>query len=340
MRFAAALMVATYHLAYYRWLEVSPEVALPFFRWGWAGVQIFFVLSGFVIAISASGRTPAEFIKGRALRLYPTAWICATVTLIVAAWGQPGALEQFARTIVLWPVGPWIDAVYWTLAVEIVFYSIVLLALYVGLKIERVGLLLILVSGLYWSARLGNLVVGAPLHDVFAWLEAPPIGLALFTHGCFFGIGIMLWSISQDRITFARLAALAVAVGSGIASLIASARYFVRHDGGDHSQAMWPALIWLVALASIVASIVWNEELCRWLERCKRQIRQIGLATYPLYLVHNEVGAKLMVSLPHVAPRTAAAISLLAMLVVAFILLHAEQLVRRIIGTAAARRTE
>jgi exopolysaccharide production protein ExoZ len=52
------------------------------FTWfGWVGVEVFFVISGFVITNSARGASPIEFLKGRVLRLYPAAWICATLSL-------------------------------------------------------------------------------------------------------------------------------------------------------------------------------------------------------------------------------------------------------------------
>src|SRR5258706_15154943 len=58
--------------------DVLYPSAAPFTWFGWGGVEIFFVISGFVIANSASRSSPTEFLLGRALRLYPAVWVCAT----------------------------------------------------------------------------------------------------------------------------------------------------------------------------------------------------------------------------------------------------------------------
>lgn len=61
VRFAAALMVAIYHFGY--WIPATGKVeALSF---GWVGVEIFFVISGFVIAFSAERKSAAAYAKSR-----------------------------------------------------------------------------------------------------------------------------------------------------------------------------------------------------------------------------------------------------------------------------------
>ncbi|MGD5438086.1 hypothetical protein QUS99_22630, partial [Xanthomonas citri pv. citri] len=98
LRFAAALGVAIFPQIFWSWAWVSIGVpgferhvaadvlypsAAPFTWFGWVGVEIFFVISGFVIANSASQASPGEFLLGRALRLYPAVWVCATATFLV-----------------------------------------------------------------------------------------------------------------------------------------------------------------------------------------------------------------------------------------------------------------
>src|SRR5712675_1260110 len=63
--------------------DVQFPNAAPYTWFGWVGVEIFFVISGFVIANSASKSSATEFLVGRALRLYPAVWVCATATLLV-----------------------------------------------------------------------------------------------------------------------------------------------------------------------------------------------------------------------------------------------------------------
>src|ERR1700719_3167896 len=111
LRFAAALGVAVFHLTFWSWAGSSTGVApgfehyvaadlqfqsaAPFTWFGWVGVEIFFVISGFVIANSASKSSAAEFLLGRALRLYPAVWVCATATLLVLVLFGSGPASEF-----------------------------------------------------------------------------------------------------------------------------------------------------------------------------------------------------------------------------------------------------
>src|SRR5258708_29782648 len=128
IRFLAALSVVGFHLGYLNDIADFRPI-WPGVWFGWIGVEIFFVISGFVIANSANGKSPMQFLKGRALRLYPAAWCCATLTLIVRSLvsDEPFAalLPSYLRSLALSPKGPWIDDVYWTLAIEIGFYALI-----------------------------------------------------------------------------------------------------------------------------------------------------------------------------------------------------------------------
>jgi peptidoglycan/LPS O-acetylase OafA/YrhL len=116
-------------------LEISPNYRvagapdfpeLSFLSVGWVGVEIFFVLSGFVIAQSADGRAAFDFLRGRAGRLMPAIWICATITVVIVLLFKMALLgpvfSSYIKTLVMYPNGPWISNVYWTLTVEIMFY--------------------------------------------------------------------------------------------------------------------------------------------------------------------------------------------------------------------------
>src|SRR5579872_7463820 len=126
VRFLAAVSVLIFHLGYLNQSGIEYRAIWPLAWQGWVGVEIFFVVSGLVIANSAASTTPLEFLRGRALRLYPAAWCCATLTFIVKGGDE---LVPYLHSMALLPKGPWIDDVYWTLSVEIAFYALVFLLL-------------------------------------------------------------------------------------------------------------------------------------------------------------------------------------------------------------------
>src|SRR5690606_9451917 len=90
LRFLAALAVVLYHFTGFggagAWPEpagdVFPEVA-ALTRFGYLGVDLFFVISGFVILMSAWGRGPGEFGISRLVRLMPAYWASVLLGLLV-----------------------------------------------------------------------------------------------------------------------------------------------------------------------------------------------------------------------------------------------------------------
>ena len=161
---------------------------------GWIGVEIFFVISGRVIAASAVGKTPYSFARARVMRLLPAAWICATITALVAleCTGFPRAtlFHQWAKSLILLPKGELIDPSYWTLSVEIAFYVVVGLLLRwsnSATSIERLVSVIGLLSALFWLAYYA-----VPLEQVEFFSR--PFMMTLLPHGCFFALGTSLWA--------------------------------------------------------------------------------------------------------------------------------------------------
>jgi peptidoglycan/LPS O-acetylase OafA/YrhL len=54
----------------------------PLTQFGYLGVPLFFMISGFVISASAENRTPSEFVISRITRLFPAYWFGVAFTLI------------------------------------------------------------------------------------------------------------------------------------------------------------------------------------------------------------------------------------------------------------------
>ena len=109
VRFLSAVSVAAFHLTRRNY---GDPTLMPF---GWVGVEVFFVISGLVIANSAGGATPSSFAANRFLRLYPGAWCSAAITLgipflagVVMALFVVGAIAVLVATILEPALRNWI----------------------------------------------------------------------------------------------------------------------------------------------------------------------------------------------------------------------------------------
>lgn len=294
LRFLAAVSVALYHYCFFMWAfpqgiagraaEVPPQPALEhLFSWGWIGVEVFFVISGFVIAFSAENSTPGKFAIARFRRLVPAVLICAPITagilFAIDVYSAKSALSLTARTIAFIPTRPWVDSVYWTLAIEIAFYALVWALLFIG-KIRWLELLAIAI-GLFSSAFWVLLFLLKLEHLAATRM----LDLVLAHHGCFFAFGVLLWAMRTKGIS-ARRIAFAILFGfSGILQIVEAANT-LDAKVETHISAHAPILAYLIAMVLIIASLWARLSWSGW--------RKIGLATYPLYLIHNAVGATLI----------------------------------------------
>jgi peptidoglycan/LPS O-acetylase OafA/YrhL len=142
LRFLAAISVLFYHYCFIGSLEGSWSMNnyFSFAHLGDFGVDVFFVISGFIITSSAKNRTAKEFFKSRFLRIYPAFFICSTITAITSSM-LPGvsAKDIFIRWITQFTFYSKIfnvqvlSNVYWTLTVEITFYILVGILIVTGL---------------------------------------------------------------------------------------------------------------------------------------------------------------------------------------------------------------
>lgn len=144
LRAIAALMVVYFH-AILQLAKVNPAIDATSFVYGETGVDIFFVLSGFVMWLTTSGRamTPADFARKRVKRIVPLYWLAtlfsATVALIApsllksTAFDLPHLMASLLFLPWINPVDPTMIAPVvvpgWTLNYEMFFYFVFALLL-------------------------------------------------------------------------------------------------------------------------------------------------------------------------------------------------------------------
>jgi len=139
LRGIAALMVVFFHMAPHWALAYPLSKLTGIMHFGFAGVDVFFILSGFVVYTSAQNLLHStemlSFIKRRALRIYLGYWPALLVTAIGSAWllnsELPPLRAMMGSIFLIYPsyFDNWLPTA-WSLTYELYFYSwIVLIAL-------------------------------------------------------------------------------------------------------------------------------------------------------------------------------------------------------------------
>jgi len=311
IRFVAALGVVLYHHAFLSWHEAASPIGVraavgvpvaypdlvPFTSAGWVGVQIFFTFSGFVILLSAEGRSVTAFLRSRALRLAPALWFFATFSLgvswLYASLRPESLLVMYLRSLTLFPKGPWIDGVYWTLTIELLFYAVIALVIATGMTGRLRGLTILASAcllGFYGLVVAARLDADLPFAAAILALEhSYEARVLLLSTGPYFVVGINVYLLYRDGPGWPVLAALAASLGAGVVSLwlAAEGTFAVRLYGLSPAT---PVVLWLASVGLLALSL-WLHRTGWGSVRLNGVARRAGLATYPLYLVHNIAGA-------------------------------------------------
>ncbi len=130
LRFVAAMLVVFYHASAHlratgveqgMFFSVSEAV-------GFAGVDIFFVISGFIMAFTTTNafgfESGIDFARRRVARIYSGYWPFYLLAIALFAWKGGTYLADAAlwRSAILWPGGKPLIAISWTLTYEMYFY--------------------------------------------------------------------------------------------------------------------------------------------------------------------------------------------------------------------------
>lgn len=285
LRGIAALLVVLLHFN----MDSAYMMQLGF-RVGATGVDLFFMISGFVILMTLEKtRDWKDFVVSRFSRLYPAFWACAiTTTLFAAVWFATGGQPYFQTH--LYASNIWIqllgnmtmfqhylrvqevDDVYWTLTVELVFY-IFMLGVFVfrQLKnIELIGALLLVPVALYGFFVKDHF---ESIHRLLNYV-AP-----LINHWPVFLAGIVLYKLRFDKVTWQRYALLALC-------LIIQPLLF--DDGGKSKVFVTQMEYNLMLVLYFVIFLLYIHDRLRWV--VNPVTLYLGSISYVLYLIHQVVG--------------------------------------------------
>jgi peptidoglycan/LPS O-acetylase OafA/YrhL len=185
LRGIAALVVVLFH---YTRGKVSSD---SLFNLGTTGVDLFFIISGFVIFMSLTRvKTSLEFAINRASRLYPTYWTVVTFTfllILVKTIFNYGAVDltivgQYLANMTMFQFYmrvPNLDGPYWTMIIEMIFY-IAMAALFHVKLLKRLNLASVIIISATLAGMLffsENVIVRAVYYGI-PLLQFLPLFLA------------------------------------------------------------------------------------------------------------------------------------------------------------------
>jgi peptidoglycan/LPS O-acetylase OafA/YrhL len=273
-------------------------------NFGFFGVALFFVISGFIITHSAQRETRRTFLVRRLFRIYPTLWFALAIALALhwADWwltGAPNMTQQlfaWENVASLTALNPLFRAngplpVIWTLSIELFFYFYALM--FLPLMRHRplaafacfIAVSIIGVQAARWLyPHIGHWAIGE-MHQYL------PV----------FAIGMMIYFAWAGRITVRMAASLSVLAWFVlIYNLTNSQPLYLAHPTSYTTQIAYAIAVFLAALWAMPNAT-----------ENPAPVRFFSEISYSLYLIHYPVGVLMMDRLyPVVGFTGAAAVSL------------------------------
>ncbi len=246
--------------------------------YGYLGVNLFFLISGFVIAWSAEGRDFARFSLARFARLYPGFIVCMTVSFAVLWFvGDPGlpvTLLQYVANLLMFSKAlgqPFVDGVYWSIILEIIFYGWVAIALFFGV-FERWKLALL--TGWLFICAINEF-----------WLGSGVVKLVFITeYGALFVSGVLFHHIYAHGRSAEATALLVASFFLSTATMGTGREWMLDHYG----QAV--PMTGLVISNVMIYGLLMIAMATRSRLAPSPMILMLGGLTYPLYLLHQNIG--------------------------------------------------
>lgn len=276
LRAFAAIMVVYFHIFSNRVAEHWGAGR----NFGLSGVDIFFLISGFIMWTSTERQRGGslKFLKRRVFRVYPLWWLALTLWLVIRfiipdrlhnADVTPGSaissyllVPHFHAVFIgrIWPI----LVPGWTLQIEVFFYAVFSLALLIVDRQRRLGAIVATLCGL---ALLG--AVTAPATALLRTYSNPLL--------IEFAFGVLL-AANLPRLQRTSFVVALIFVAAGMALLVINYE-LITEDGFARVLTLG-----LPALLIVSGALAMEPVLARWPSRL---LLLLGDASYSLYLTHS-----------------------------------------------------
>lgn len=190
----AAIAVVLYHVARHIDKVSGAPSLTEFFRFGHAGVDLFFVISGFIILFvhyEDIGRPCRlkHYLERRFTRIFPIYWIALSLTLLMSVVGghaSPGLTDFVWSSLLIPSQHEPLLGVAWTLQYEIVFYAVFALLIF-----NRAAGVLVMLG---WFSIVG-------VSYILAWKGSATAHLLLGSYNLEFFAGLTAgWWFKRHRV--------------------------------------------------------------------------------------------------------------------------------------------
>jgi len=279
LRGVAVLLVVFFHLGF------------SGFTSGFLGVDVFFVISGYLMAVMYDPAKKVDFFVKRAKRLLPAYFAAVIATLLLAAAiTTPSEFDQVAGQAAFAAffssnIGFWLDNSYfdksafkpllhlWSLGVEIQFYLCVPLLVWIFQKV-RISYFLVLGA----SALLCFVVVGISPKTAFFWM---PLRLWEFLIG--FGVAKYLSHIRMSQAPTGRW------LGAAALVAIVCIPFFPVHGDAINFFSGHPGLVALLISLATATTLAFGLPVKAESNSVATLLERIGGYSYSIYLAHFPV---------------------------------------------------
>ena len=251
---------------------------------GFVGVDIFFILSGAVIAKLALRATPTQFIVSRLVRIYPVYFFACVLALLISPFASfkedRGSYLWSLSGLHFWIGGESIIETSWTLFFEINFYLIVFAGLWIryrsGKKLVTSDLLALTYLWLFLTIFFGKLN--------YEFLNL----ILIRDYGAYFILGISLAQFSNINENKKWIPVITLSFLLSWKELLARLNAF-----SNLSLHVYLAFL-ILLLTSVVILIGTRENIDAKLRFSNKFTYTLSLMTYPIYLLHETVGLSLV----------------------------------------------
>ena len=328
LRFMAALLVVIYHYFYFATHSIvfyKPDTfyTINFFNifnfnlsklidsttvYGYLGVQIFFVISGFIILYTAENKTAKDFIISRISRLWPALAIGSTIAYVLyIILGYHDHLPNITFTnyifnffgLTITPLRPllatnfmqtllgsnldleYFDGAMWTLSREVGFYLMILMLIFFK-QIKNIRY-----YALIW-------ICSSLMTFIFA-TQSPNYyihGLALYLqmdYACFFTLGIFSYLFFCKKENTISLFGLILSVFLSIYNVYDQAKVF-NFNHINTANPIIASLIFIIGIIFFIKIISSNSTINLENKYSIKTLKYINIAggmSYTLYIIHQ-----------------------------------------------------